>query len=278
MATQQQTSPLSALLKPNPPSMANQNPSAAAAVSPLGALLKGGGGGYGGGGAPAAARDNRHMSSAVHPPSHLQQQQQQQQPSYSNRNATTFNNCDIRGRPAAGLKEASAAAAPSSAAFGAVGGGGYNFQSAGGSAGYDRFEHYRRPPSRPASREQSVDRLHAEPSATASGRVSRPPSRNRTPMQRPPSTAGVAADDFALKANGGISNREASVGGGLGLRHRQTSGSRPGSGFAQHEPASPPSSSAAIGAIPKRTESLYMKIPEGAAPPAAGSKVEFDVN
>merc|ERR1719323_2072023 len=145
------------------------------------------------------------MSSAVHPPSHLQQQQQQ--PSYSNRNATTFNNCDIRGRPAAGLKEASAAAAPSSAAFGAVGG-----------AGYDRFEHYRRPPSRPASREQSVDRLHAEPSAAAaSGRVSRPPSRNRTPMQRPPSTAGVAADDFALKANGGISNREASVGGGLGF-------------------------------------------------------------
>ena len=47
---------------------------------------------------------------------------------------------------------------------------------------YDRFEHYRRPPSRPASREQSVDRLHATGESAAS-RVSRPPSRNRTPMQ-----------------------------------------------------------------------------------------------
>lgn len=177
-------------------------------------------------------------------------------------------------QPPSALKEA----APSSAAYGAVGGG-YNFQSTGGGGGggggggpgYDRFEHYRRPPSRPASREQSVDRLHAgEP---AMNRVSRPPSRNRTPMQRPPSTAGAAADDFALglKANGGISNRDPSVG---GLRHRQTSGSRPppGSAFAQHE-APPTSSSAAIGAIPKRTESLYMKIPEGAEMAAAGAKV-----
>ena len=197
-------------------------------------------------------------------------------------------------QPPSALKEASsaAAAAPSSAAFGAVGGGGYNFQSAGGSgsgggAGYDRFEHYRRPPSRPASREQSVDRLHAtgggggDP-AGAMNRVSRPPSRNRTPMQRPPSTAAAAtaADDFALglKANGGISNREPSVGGGLGLRHRQTSGSRPpplGSAYAQHDVGA--ASSAAIGAIPKRTESLYMKIPEGAATAAAGAKVQYRV-
>ena len=167
------------------------------------------------------------------------------------------------------------AAAPSSAAFGAVGGGGYNFQSTGGGGGsgggaIDRYEHYRRPPSRPASREQSVDRLHAGGDPAAPNRVSRPPSRNRAPMSRPPSSAGApSADDFAfgLKANGGIANRDPSVGGGL--RHRQTSGPRQPP--AQYDVGATAASSVAIGAIPKRTESLYMKIPEGAA--VAGAKV-----
>jgi hypothetical protein len=274
----QQESPLSALLQPQQPQQRHPSP------SPLGAMLGGGGGGGGGGG--AMQRDNRHFPSTTSP-----MQQQQSSSSSSNRNAS-YNNCDNRAggpsfltevdsglgnkRSVAGLQQQQQQQQPrygmqtngggadnkrsafqSSGVSGADAGGGYNFQRIMD----DHFEHYNRPPSRPASREQSVDRQPGSlAEAGGGGRVSRPPSRNRTPLQR------TATDDFALhsgKSNGGLLSREPSVG---GLRQRQTSGPR-ASATTELSPTS------AVGTIPKRTESLYMKIPD--APAAGFSKVNL---
>ena len=127
--------------------------------------------------------------------------------------------------------------------------GGYNFQRIMD----DHFEHYRRPPSRPASREASVDRIPthlAEAARGGSRPASRPPSRTRTPMlQRTARMTSVDDSRIPVPGSAGSNSDHSS-----GLRFRGASG-----GGAPAAAVAPSQEIHNMGTVPKRTESLYMK-------------------
>jgi len=164
---------------------------------------------------------------------------------------TPLHPAPARGRTPTRQERARQALGGEQAAAGA--GGGYNFQKIMD----DRFEHYKRPP----SRERSTDRFSRAGSRAASrDRLGPcvPGSRARTPLQglEPPSDSQAGLEGLNLDsvgggkpagvtgngAAGGKMSPQFSLGGEEGLRYR---------GVQQEIPH--------FGAPPKRTESLYMK-------------------
>lgn len=143
--------------------------------------------------------------------------------------------------------------------------GGYNFQRVMD----DHFEHYKRPP----SRERSVDLTNLPSSlveARLPARSSRAPSRNRTPLPSNPNPvlnnpAPQAATTDSL-VDGGPSRMKRS---GSGARVGATPAPEPKTNGLFNDPLfgdvggvryrAPSQEVTHIGAIPKRTESLYLK-------------------
>ena len=146
----------------------------------------------------------------------------------------------------------------------AAAGGGYNFQKIMD----DRFEHYKRPPSRErstglGSRQGSRQGLHSrDASRDRLANVGRPQSRQFTPQQQP---AAAETSFSEVKNNGGLD--------GLNLDHVKPTGNGSiggaGNSFSGADFKLPAEDQIRyrgvqqeiphFGAPPKRTESLYMK-------------------
>ena len=146
------------------------------------------------------------------------------------------------------------------------GGGGYNFQRIMD----DHFEHYKRPPSRAASREPSVDRMPqalAEARFSGSGAVgggSRPGSRAARRGQTPSGVGGGSNGELTGRSRSrdpsthhSSSSAATAAGGGAAVN------ASPAGGAGAMRYRGPTQEIHNIGAIPKRTESLYMKLAQG---------------
>ena len=146
---------------------------------------------------------------------------------------------------------------------------GYNFQQIMD----DHFEHYRRPPSRPASREASVDRMPtalAEAAAAGAHRrgpvptsglpgsrpPSRPGSRNRAPMLQ---RSGQAADDFNVASSSSSTGHRQPAAAAAAAASSTANGDFPSSSLRHRGGVQPSQEIPNLGTVPKRTESLYMK-------------------
>jgi len=142
--------------------------------------------------------------------------------------------------------------------------GGYNFQRVMD----DHFEHYKRPP----SRERSVDLTNLPSSlveAKVASRTSRPPSRNRTPLPSNPVHNNPAPAAATTDTLDGAMNRIKRSGSGARVGATPAPAGEPKTNGLFTDPLfgdtggvryrAPSQEVSHIGAIPKRTESLYLK-------------------